>query len=293
MTAHPEIHDHRSDNRLNSRFERRFGPSRRTRSVARIVATRHRDDRRESASVALAAESPGDVITVGNQPEGFGVRQIWSGAEEMAIVAFVNTSSAEGLMVSGVQDQDTFELISARGIASFSVEQENAGVPGLIGVVAIGADVIAGGFGQPELVPFINAAARYAQTQFPEGSHRGKRRDAFGQGTQGGRARQEGGVLITTPTAQTPFYSGDNDHDSRWIQGDGERVPRNYPAHLTPRSSAVFLRKAAGRQILSGTGDMFITAWDHEDAFADNFGFYELHFVLRRAAPRDTSTPIP
>lgn len=82
----------------------------------------------------------------------------WIGDEDLAVVAFVSTSNLFGVGVSGVTDGDTFELVNAVGNATFSQKTDNAGVAGIVTIVAAGASLTAAAFGAPELVPLINGA---------------------------------------------------------------------------------------------------------------------------------------
>lgn len=300
MTWPGDVNDHRThgprtqNDPYISRIER-FGSVHSTHSVARIVSSRRLGGGRR----VIAHEAPGDVVTLGNRPEGWGVSVDWNTDEDMAIVAFVNSSSVDGLRITGVRDGDTFHLDTASGSASYAVDTENNGLPGLISVVAVGADVAAGAFGQAELVPLINAASQYAQQQFRERQVQAKSRDAFGVEPDGGLACQEGGVIVCAPAAHQFYYSG-NDSDGgrrRWIQGNGQRVPENFPRHIAPYT-AFFLRADNPLETLYGNGSMFLGAWDGQDAFRDNFGFYQVSFILRRKPPgdpiilRSTDTPV-
>jgi hypothetical protein len=265
-------------------IEEHFGPVRYTHSVARIVAARRLGDEsllRERR--LLANETPGDVVTLGDRPDGFGFQVDWNVEEDMAVLAFVNSSSVEGLRVTGVRDGDSFQLDTASGNATFAVNTQNEGIPGLISVVAVGADVAAGVFGQEELIPFINAASEYAQQRFPERQVNAKPRDPFGVDNDGGLARAEGGVIICAPAAHQLYHSGSDSDEGRrrWIQGNGQRIPVNFPAQILA-DTAFFLTSDAPLQTLFGTGTMILGAWDGESAFSDNFGFYQMSFILRR-----------
>ncbi|HEU5391920.1 MAG TPA: hypothetical protein VFV73_39085 [Streptosporangiaceae bacterium] len=300
MTHTGPVRDHRTrDNRTDndSYISRigRFGPVRSTHSVARIVSSRRSvddwivssrglaPDRVRGGPSVIAHEAPGDIVTVGTQPEGWGVSINWNTDQDMAIVAFINSSSVDGLRVTGVRDGDTFQLDTASGSATYAVDTENEGIPGLISVVAVGANVAAGVFGQAELSPLINSAAQYARQQFPERQVNAKSRDAFGVDRNGGFAQQEGGVIVCAPAAHQFYYSGSDSDEGRrrWVQGNGRRTPENFPRHIVA-GTAFFLRAEAPVQSLYGTGSMILGAWDGQDAFRDNFGFYEVSFILRR-----------
>ncbi|WP_371550452.1 hypothetical protein OG266_34300 [Streptomyces sp. NBC_00554] len=289
------VRDHRRRRRFIRGIERKHGPTRRTQSVARILSARAilgvDNDNAFLTRRPLANEVPGDVTQVGDQPAGFGVLIDWNTDEDMAVIAFINAMSIDGVMVSGVRDGDTFELERASGRATFDVGTDNEAIPGLISIAAVGANIAAGAFGQPELIPLINAASTFAQQRFPETSTRGRARNAFGEDDNGGRARQEGGVIVCNPSARAPYTSGDEDHQSRWIQGNGQRISENLPDHISA-GSAFFLRRDMGSERIQGTGEMTLSAWDHGDFAADNSGFYRVRFILRRDQNADDDEPV-
>jgi len=294
-----EVRDHRSESRrVNGKLPIRQG------SYLQAIAPRHgRTQLRPSvASLMRKQVAPGkevapvaprsgpQVAALKGQPDGFGTQVAWTGEEDFALVAFINTADDLGLCVTGVRDADTFEHVGVTGKASFSTDTKNNGIAGLIGVVAIGADIAATSFGAAALVPFITAGAAYAKGQFPESEVKSKRRDGNGEDDNGHKARVEGGVIVCEPRARGIYYSGDGDHQDRWIQPDGTRNDANLPRHI-PAGDAFFLqRHMRARQELHGTGDLFLSAWDWN--FPDNAGSYEVHFILRRAEKRDTTTPV-
>jgi hypothetical protein len=53
---------------------------------------------------------------------------LWTGDEDLAIVAFINAHDQYGLCVTGVRDGDIYEHVSAAGTASFSTETKNNGI---------------------------------------------------------------------------------------------------------------------------------------------------------------------
>jgi hypothetical protein len=276
------VHDHRHP---RSRFlklaEQRYGRLRAVDSIARVVAAQRAAGVSTTTLAAprLPNAAGGDVVQVGDQPKGFGVFIDWASDEDLAVICFINVSDDLGVAVGGVRDTDTFELMNARGSATFNIETDNEGIPGLISIAAAGANLTAGALGVPELGPLINAGSAYAKKRFAEKVHAGKVRNSFGEDDNGGRARQEGGVIVNMPRARTNFTSGND--ESRWIQHDGRRVPQNFPRHI-PANEAFFLRKDMGIEILRGNGEMALSAWDHGSFKADNSGFYRVSFLLRR-----------
>lgn len=220
------------------------------------------------------------VVTVGEAPDGFGKQVLWDAHDaSLAVVVFLNAGDPLGVMVSGVKATDTIQFVSATGIASYAEETKNKGVGSFIGVIAAGANVAASAFGAPELAPVIGAAAKFAQEQFEEKRVKTKRRDPFGvdPGT-GDKARQEGGVIISLPAAGQIYYSGDGDHEERWIKKPGTRDDAHHPDHV---KNAFFLQKGRGNSRTAGVdGDIIIAPWDWK--FEDNLGFYRLNILFKR-----------
>lgn len=222
------------------------------------------------------------MFSVGDEPEGFGAAFHWGREENQALlVVFVNAAGSAGVAIEGLEPWDHIEVTSATGIASFAEETENETLTGLIGLVAIGAEVGSTVAGYPEAIPLIEKAEKYAKEQFKENKVRTKRRDPFGEdpGT-GHRARQEGGVLVCMPEAKGIFYSGNGDHEERWIKDHNERTVANLPKHI-PVGCAFFLNRNDVNimQTLTG-GEAYIVAWDH--SFEDNMGYYKLYVRLSK-----------
>jgi hypothetical protein len=244
----------------------RFGPARTTRTAA------------------LADSSSSSVVTFGTAPNGYGQQIQWDPNDStLAVVVYLAAADDLGVMISGAQPGDQISWISATGIASFSNETKNDGVASIIGIVgSIGSGIVTI-FGYPEVAPFIKAGAQYAANEFPESTSPTKRRDPFGVDPSSGlKARAEGGVLISLPQAGQSYYSGDSDHQSRWIKQPGDRIPNNYPAHI-PWEKALFLSPLETRDALASTaGDFIIYPWD--SVFDDNNGSYRIDLVLTRAA---------
>jgi len=86
------------------------------------------------------------------------------------------------------------------------------------------------------------------------------------------------------PEAGQIFYSGNDDHQDRWIKQPGLRDNAHRPDHVR---NAYFLDKRSttrNRRTARAAGDFVISAWDHE--FADNVGFYRLHVLVKRGNTR-------
>ena len=111
------------------------------------------------------------------------------------------------------------------------------------------ATLAASDFGAPELAPVIGAAAKFAESRFQEKKVKTKRRDPFGEdpGT-GAKARQEGGVIVSLPqpgvTTQI-YYSGNSDHEERWIKKPGTRDTAHLPDHVKKGGRSFFRAVAA------------------------------------------------
>lgn len=220
------------------------------------------------------------LITIGEAPDGFGKVVVWNPDDkEIAVVAFLNAGDSSGVMISGAKPTDTIEIVNATGIASFAEETENDGVPSFIGIVAAGGVITATAFGTPELIPVIEAATAFAKDRFKEKKVKTKRRDPFGEDPgNGDKARQEGGVIVSLPEARRIFYSGNSDHEERWIKKPGTRDAEHIPDHV---SNAFFLQgNTDNKYKTSANGDFIIAPWDYK--FEDNFGFYRLDVLLKR-----------
>lgn len=218
---------------------------------------------------------------VGAAPEGFGKYVMWSEKDpQLALMVFLNAGDSLGVGVLGVKTTDRIQFVASVGHASFAEETENKGISGLIGIAAAGAELGAAAFGFPEVAPVIAAGSKFAQDQFKEKQVKTKVRDAFGEDPGSHhKARQEGGVLVCAPTAFGILSSGED--EKYWIKPPGNRIDANRPDHVR-KTKSFFLRRGMGEQTFQGAGDVFLVAWDH--AFSDNFGFYELHVIMKRGS---------
>jgi hypothetical protein len=240
---------------------------------------------RTMRTAALANSAASTVkYVVDSAPDGYGQVIQWDANDiALAVVAFVAAADDLGVMITGAQPGDQISWVSATGIASFSTETKNSGVASVIGMIGEAASIGAAIFGYPEAVKFINEGAQYAAKQFPESTSPSKARDPFGvEPSTGLKARAEGGILISLPQAGQAYYSGDSDHQSRWIKSPGDRIPRDYPDHI-PSENAVFLSPLMRREVYATTaGDFIVYPWDW--MFSDNTGYYRLELMLTRAA---------
>ena len=242
-----------------------------------------------AARFATAGEpKPKSTVTmIGTAPNGFGKSVSWAPEDAgLAVVVFLNAGDLYGVSIQGVKATDTIEFVSAIGIASFAEETENKGVGAFIGLVAAGAIVTASAFGAPELTPVIGAAEKFAESRFEQKKVKTKRRDPFGEDPgNGDKARQEGGVIVSLPRPDVTtqiYYSGNDDHQERWIKKPGTRDTAHYPDHVK-EGGAFFLQSGkSNKRRVSGDGNIIIAPWDH--IFEDNFGFYRLDILLKRGS---------
>lgn len=274
----PQVVDHRKSER-NAVTQRATALLRRRAAALGGVAFA------ATPSVAALTGGPGSssrstVVAVPRQPPGFGSVVAWDEADkELAVVGFLSAADELGLGVTGVQDGDTIQFYDAEGTATFDVEKENEYVGSLITIVAAGAGLGAAVFGSPELAPLITAAGDRISKQFPKSEHPGKPRDPYGMIPDTHEfARQEGGILICSPSVQGIYYSANDDHQSLWIQSSSNRNDSARPDYMT---DAFFLQRGMGPRTLSGSGELNLCAWDY--SFRDNSGFYRVNFILRRA----------
>jgi hypothetical protein len=218
------------------------------------------------------------VVQVGKAPEGFGKYVEWAPQDQqLALIAFINAADPMGVAILGATPGDTLDLIFASGLASFSEEVENEGVPAFIGIVAAGATLGASAFGFPEAAPVIAAGAQFAKEKFKEKLVRTMVRDPFGEDPSSHlKARREGGVLICRPEARGVYSSGRD--QEFWIKPPGDRKDSNRPPHLEGKAN--FIRRGMERTMCREGGAFVLQPWDH--IFQDNQGFYELHLIMRR-----------
>jgi hypothetical protein len=73
--------------------------------------------------------------------------------------------------------------------------------------------------------------------------------------------------------------AANRDHQERWIKTPGTRDDAHRPAYV---HDAIHLRDETPRRQHKtlAEGDFVISAWD--SVFADNFGFYRLHVLMKR-----------
>lgn len=254
-----------------------------------LVTSKYGRTRRVTArSRVVANSSPGNMLDqVGDPPAGFGKTFWWDRKDnEILLVAFINAADDLGICIDNIAPNDVVEITSASGISSFSEDKGNPAVSGIIALIAVGAEVYA-----PEAAPLIEAGEQFARDQFKATNAKTKRRDAFGVDPGSGhKAREEGGVLVALPEAGGPYYSGDDDHTSRWIKPDGTRTPDHLPKHI-PIGTAFFLRQGSrsnNTSRVSINGQIYLVAWDWK--FTDNAGYYKVFVHIKKGGPPQPPT---
>jgi len=236
---------------------------------------------RHGNAMSAVASSQNATEEVGDHPVGFGKGFIWDRADEaILLVLFINAADPLGISISGTQPGDYIRVSSAAGIASFTEDEGNPTASSLVGLVGAGAKVILGIGGFPEAVPLVDAAESFAKDQFKATHAKHMRRDAFGVDPGDGlKARAEGGILVSLPQSGGPWYSGDSDHQERWIKKPGDRTIENAPPHISFAFFPVRDPVQSTWQI-SGNGEVYVTPWDWR--FDDNAGFYKVFVQISK-----------
>ena len=90
-------------------------------------------------------------------------------------------------------------------------------------------------------------------------------------------------VSLPQPGVTTQiYYSGNDDHQDRWIKKPGTRDAAHLPNHVRQGGAFFLLSGSSNKRSVSADGNIIIAPWDH--AFDDNFGFYRLDIVLKRGS---------
>lgn len=212
---------------------------------------------------------------VGDQPEGFGYNFNWCGNDEATLVAYINAADQLGISITGVKAGDYVSISSASGIASFSEDKGNPTASSIVGFVGTVGKLIA-----PEFAPVIAAGEKFAQNQFKPTNAKTKRRDAFGVDPGSGhKAREEGGIVVCMPSQGGAVYSGNEDHEERWIKANETRFDQYRPAHALYSFFLVQGDSYNTRQSIAD-GEIQILPWDWK--FEDNAGYYKVFIHLKR-----------
>ncbi len=255
----------------------------------RLKSKYHRDPAINRGNIIAPNASAGNgVIVVGEQPQAFGKTFIWDRKDEQILLAvFVNAADNLGISILGLEPRDVIQVTSAAGIASFSKDKGNPAASSLVGLIGAGAKAGLGIAGLPEAIPFVTAAEKFAQDQFKATNTKNKVRNAFGvDPASGHKAKQEGGIVISFPEAGEPYYSGDGDHQERWIKSDGTRTDNHRPNHVVYGFFPIAGNLAHNtRSVYGSYAPLYISAWNF--SFDDNAGYYKI-FVLIQKGPKES-----
>jgi hypothetical protein len=232
---------------------------------------------------ALVANNGNSTLTtVGgdNLPAGFGKGFTWDRSQDEALlVLFINAADPLGISIDGIQAGDIVQVVSASGLASYKSDKGNPLASSIVGLVAAGANVAATALGAPEVAPAITAGETFAKDQFKATNAKTLIRDAFGvEPKAGGKARQEGGLLVCLPEAGGTYYSGES--KNRWIQGKGDRTDDMIPQHIF---GSFFPRQGFpdhNTRTCQQSGVMYVLPWDFD--FDDNAGYYKVYLKLKK-----------
>ena len=252
--------------------------------AAPLKAKAGKGEKRPTAPLTRKAGVRSSLTTVGGEglPAGFGKGFTWDRADnEVLLVMFINAADPLGISIEGMQAGDQVQVLAATGIASFSEDKGNPLASSIVGLVAAGAKVLIDTAGAPEISPVIDAAETFAKDQFKATNAKTKRRDAFGEDPSSGhKAKEEGGLIVCLPEAGGLYYSGDEDHKSRWIKPDGVRTDDHLPAHVFGGFFPLRGDLGHNTRIAGQSGPMYVAAWDWK--FEDNAGFYKVFVKLSK-----------
>ena len=199
-----------------------------------------------------AAFGPDIVFSPGNG----GTCEFW---------ALVSATDGSGIAVDNVKEGDTFRIIDASGVCSFSKGKAKL----VRSIVTVAASVATAGVAGAGLWKKVTDSMRAELDKHADDDSRGaKRRDAFGQEIGGGGniAKEEGGLIVCLPPATGMVYS-----NGKVRRGDHKKPPPN---------GAYFLQRGSISHAISADGVIRIGAFDSN--FKDNAGCYEIKFSLTR-----------
>ena len=255
--------------------------------------------RRKKVSVSKKADQPravfrlsdeSDDTTEGREGDFKQTRFKWDRVEREALfVMYVNAADPIGLTVEGLKAGDIVQITSISGLASFDEDDGNPTAAGLVGLLATGAEVALTISGNPEFIPLVEGANKFAQDQFKATKSKEKLRDGFGLVPErklnfpdvtipSFMARQEGGIIVCLPEAGGAVYSGEG--EERWVKKPGDRIDANRPKHATGCFFPIRSNETHNLRQLKSSGVVKILAWDH--IFDDNAGFYEVVMHIQK-----------
>ena len=233
------------------------------------------------------------LVIIGHAPDGFGQIFQWDrSTPAVLMVLFVNAANPNGIAIDGLKSGDRLTILAASGLASFAKDKGDPKWGGIVALLAAGGKAVLKKTDNPEFVPVVDAGNAFAQQYFkaPTGTDAEiKVRDAFGVDPGSGhKARAEGGVIVCMPQQFGAAYSGDEDHEDRWIKKPGDRYDSNRPRQAL---GSFFIRQGApsgNARICTADGRAFVLAWDAK--FPDNKGFYTVFLGIEQGS---SITPDP
>lgn len=242
---------------------------------------------RSFRSLTASAQAAGELKVVRGKAKGF----FWDRQEkQIRIAAFIDAADDHGIAIENLKPGDQVKVVAVSGVASFDdAKAKREKVGSIIGIAADAAKLA-----KPEYAKAIEQAEKSAKTLINL-AIKAKRRDAYGRMmSKNEYARQEGGVLISMPVAQGPFYSSDSGgpfglggSTSAWIQTKGPRLDKYRPKAMKQLNSAFFPVRGNPSQMnrkVRANGTLFVTPWDWK--FKDNAGMYKVELLITRGEPQ-------
>ena len=254
--------------------------------------------RLRAVSRATSQPSTSSVTTVGTAPSGFGKEFDWDRSQPVCLLCvFLNAADPLGVSITGLQQGDTIQVLSASGICSFAKSSGDPTLSSIIGLVAEGAEGAVDALtGSTAANSTIQDAAQFAQS-FLKGGAAEMFRDPFGvEPSSGAVACEQGGVVVCLPQAEGTYYSGDGSHRNLWASmphaiGQARGLPSVYQS-MSNNPPFFFLgHNVTNVGNCTTSGVAYILAWD--SIFPDNSGSYQLFVKLTRGGSSSTSPTAP
>jgi hypothetical protein len=132
-----------------------------------VYLKRRGPGRRKAVNVKTKVDGKvGEVVVVGNQPEGYGAVVIWNRKENANIfVCYLAAKDDLGVAILNLKKGDRVEVMAVDGKAEFS-GSKGPFVESIIGLVATAGAAGAAALGVPEASPFIKAGGDFAAKEF-------------------------------------------------------------------------------------------------------------------------------
>lgn len=251
----------------------------------KVKTKRVRSDRMRFVRSSTLPAASGRFTVVKGKAKSF----FWDRKEkQLRVAVFIDAADPLGISIENLKPGDQIQIVSIAGKASFSkAKNTKDNVGSIIGAVADGAEAFL-----PKFKKVIDAGEKLAATLINM-QIKDKQRDGYGKNLNGsGYARQEGGILISMPAAQGPFYSGAEGgffgiggSKAAWVQGSGKqpRYDKYRPKEMRANNGAFFpvrgLASNMNRRVRAN-GVLYVTPWDWK--FKDNAGMYKVHLLITR-----------